>query len=125
MSLDCCEVRTKPELKQAMKDGAKKITARGELAEKIHQTEGISKLSKPALVVLAAALATSPFTGGASAIVGFAGISATTGLAIVAIVAVAFLGLNTTLALTNGYDRKFTAKADGVGEASIEMTKRN
>lgn len=123
MSQNYLEVRTKSELKQAIEDGARRIIVRGELAEKIHKAEGVTKLSKPALAVLAAALAATPFTGGASGIVGVAAITATTGMSIAVITAVAFLGLALIISLTNGYDRKFTAKADGVGEAAMEMNK--
>ena len=38
--------------------------------------------------------------------------------------AVAFLGLALIISITNGYDRKFTAKAEGFGEASMEMNKK-
>lgn len=119
------EVRTKSELEQAIKNGIKKIIVRGELAEKIQKAEGVKNLSKPVLVLLAASLAATPFTGGTSGVVGIAAITATTGMSIVAIMAVAFLGLSLIISITNGYDRKFTAKADGVGEASMELNKNN
>lgn len=119
------EVITKSELEQAIQNGIKQIIVRGELAEKIQKAEGVKNLSKPVLVLLAASLAATPFTGGTSGVVGIAAITATTGMSIVAIMAVAFLGLSLIISITNGYDRKFTAKADGVGEASMELNKNN
>ncbi len=118
------EVRTKEELERAVSSKAPKILVKGELAEKIKKAEKIKNVSKPVLVVLGAALAATPFTGGISGAVGVVGLTATTGMSIAAITAVAFLGLALILTITNGYDRKFTAKADGVGEASMEMTRK-
>lgn len=118
------EVRTKEELEAAVKNKVEKIVVKGDLAEKIHKAEAIKKVSKPALVVLGAALAATPFTGGVSGAVGVVGLTATTGMGIAAITAVAFLGLALILSITNGYDRKFTAKAEGYGEASMEMNKK-
>ncbi len=118
------EVRTKEDLEKAIKNKAEKIVVKGELAEKINKAEAIKKVSKPALVALGAALAATPFTGGISGAVGVAAMTATTGMSIVAITAVAFLGLALILSITNDYDRKFNAKADGVGEASMELNKR-
>lgn len=125
MNQNRLEIRTKSELEQAIKNGATKIIVRGDLAEKIHRAESIKKVSKPALVLLGASLAATPFTGGASGVVGMVALTATTGMSIVAITAVAFLGLALILSITNGYDRKFTAKADGMGEASMELNKNN
>jgi len=118
------EVKTKAELEAAVDHKAEKIIVKGDLAEKIHKAEVIKKVSKPALVILGAALAATPFTGGVSGVVGVVGLTATTGMSIAAITAVAFLGLALILSITNGYDRKFTAKADGFGEASMEMNKK-
>jgi len=118
------EVKTKTELEEAIKSKADKIIVKGDLAEKIHKAEAIKKVSKPALVILGAALAATPFTGGVSGAVGLVGLTATTGVGIAAITAVAFLGLALILSITNGYDRKFSAKADGYGEASMELTKK-
>lgn len=118
------QVRTKEELERAVSSKAPKIIVKGELAEKINKAETVKKVSKPALVILGAALAATPFTGGISGAVGVAALTATTGMSIAAITAVAFLGLALILSITSGYDRKFTAKADGVGEASMEMTKK-
>ena len=118
------EVRTKEELENAVNNKVEKIIVKGDLAEKIHKAESIKKVSKPALAILGAALAATPFTGGVSGVVGVVGLTATTGMGIVAITAVAFLGLALILSITNDYDRKFTAKADGLGEASMEMNKK-
>ena len=118
------EVRTKSELESAVNNKVRSIIVRGELAEKINKAEGIKKLSKPALAVLGVSLAATPFTGGISGAVGLAGLTTTTGLSIVAIMAVAFLGLALILSITNDYDRKFKAKADGYGEASMELNRK-
>lgn len=118
------EVRTKEELESAVDNKVEKIIVKGDLAEKIHKAEAIKKVSKPALVILGTALAAMPFTGGLSGVAGIVGLTATTGMGIAAITAVAFLGLALILSITNGYDRKFTAKADGFGEASMEMNKK-
>ena len=115
MNQNHLEVRTKSELEQAIKNET----------EKIHRAESVKKVSKPALLLLGASLAATPFTGGASGVVCIAAITATTGMSIVAITAVAFLGLALILSITNNYNRKFTAKADGVGEASMELNKNN
>jgi len=125
MNQNHLEVRTKSELEQAIKNGTKKIIVRGDIAEKIHRAESVKKVSKTGLLLLSASLAATPFTGGASGVVGIAALTATTGMSIVAIIAVAFLGLALILSITNDYDRKFTAKADGVGEASMELNKNN
>lgn len=117
-------VRTKKELEAAVNNKVEKIIVKGELAEKIHKAEAIKKVSRPALALLGAALAATPITGGVSGVVGIIGLTATTGMSIVAITAVAFLGLALILSITNGYDRKFTAKAEGYGEASMEMNKK-
>lgn len=118
------EVRTKEDLEKAIESKAEKIIVKGELAEKIHKAEAIKSLSKPALVALGAAIVATPFTGGISGAVGVAAITATTGMSIVAITAVAFLGIALILSITNDYDRKFSAKADGIGEASMELNKK-
>jgi hypothetical protein len=118
------EVRTKVELEKAIENKVEKIIVKGELAEKIHKAEAIKSLSKPALIALGTAIAATPFTGGISGAVGVAAITATTGMSIVAITAVAFLGIALILSITNGYDRKFSAKADGIGEASMELNKK-
>lgn len=125
MSQNHLEIRTKSELEQAIKSGTKKIIVKGDLAEKIHSAESIAKVSKPALLLLGAALAATPFTGGVSGVVGVAALTASTGMAIVAITAVAFLGLALILSITNDYDRKFNGKVDGVGEASMELNKKS
>ena len=125
MNQKSLEVRTKPELEKAIKNGVQNIIVKGELAEKIHKAENVKNLSKPVLLLLGASLAATPFTGGVSGVVGVTALTATTGMSIVAITAVAFLGLALIISITNGYDRKFTAKADGVGEASMELNKNN
>lgn len=130
MNMEYKEVRTKSELESAVKNKVNKIVIKGELAEKINKAEVVKNVSKPALLVLGAALAATaatPFTGGLSGVVGvasIAGISATTGMSIVAIMSVSFLGLALIMTITDGYDRKFTAKAEGYGEATMELKKK-
>ncbi|WP_091193827.1 hypothetical protein [Formivibrio citricus] len=121
---DYIEVRTKKDLELAVKNKAKKIIVKGELAEKIHNAEKITKLSKPALGVLAAAIAATPFTGGISGVMAVGAITATTGMAVATILAIMFLGIALIISITDGYDRRMTAKVGGVGEASMELTKK-
>lgn len=143
MNQNYLEVRTKSELEQAIKNGTKKIIVRGDLAEKIHNVEIIKNVSKPALIVLAASLAAMPFTLGTSGAVGLGAASAmTAGLVSlgataatasamtateisVLLAVISFLGLALILGISNGYSMKFTAKADGVGEASMELNKND
>ena len=124
MSESFVEVRTKNDLETAVKSKVEKIVVKGELAEKINKAQKVKKLSKPALIALGAAIAATPFTGGMSGAAAVAGFTAAEGMAATSIVAVAFLGLALIISITNGYDRKFTAKADGFGEASMEMTRK-
>ena len=145
MNQNYLEVRTKSELEQAIKNGTKKIIVRGDLAEKIHNVEIIKNVSKPALILLAASLAAMPFTIGTSGAVGLRAASAMTGLvrgdtaaataatasAITAteisvlLAVISFLGLALILSISTGYSMKFTAKVDGVGEASMELNKND
>jgi hypothetical protein len=134
MNQNYLEVRTKSELEQAIKNGSKKIIVRGDLAEKIHNVEIIKNVSKPALIVLAASLAAMPFTLGTSGAVGLRAASALTAATASAITAteisvllavISFLGLALILSISNGYSMKFTAKVDGVGEASMELNKND
>ena len=118
------EVRTKAELEKAIENKVEKIIVKGDLAEKIHKAEAIKSLSKPTLIALGAAIAAIPFTGGISGAIGVAAITTTTGMSIVAITAVAFLGIALIVSITDGYDRKFSAKAEGIGEASMELNKK-
>lgn len=118
------EVRTKEELEAAVKNKVEQIIVKGNMAEKIHKAEAIKKVSRPTLIVIGAALAATPFTGGGSAAVAAFSLTATTGMSIAAITAVAFLGLALILSITNDYNRKFTAKAEGVGEATMEMNRK-
>ena len=67
------EMRTKEQLEHAVIIRAERIVEKGELAEKLQRATVIKKLSRPALVVIGAALAAAPFTGGTSVAVGAAG----------------------------------------------------
>lgn len=118
------EVRTKEQLEQAVKNQAQRIVVKGELAEKLQRATVIKKLSRPALVVMGAALAAAPFTGGTSAAAGAVGFSAGAGVGIASMTAVVFLGIALIMSINKGYDVKFTAKSDAFGEATMDLNKR-
>lgn len=118
------EVRTKEELEAAVKNKVERIIVKGNLAEKIHKAAAIKEVSRSTLFIIGAALAAMPFTRGRSAGVALFKLTATTSMGIAGITAVAFLGLALILSITNDYNRKFTAKAEGYGEATMEMNKK-
>ena len=115
-------VRTKAQLKKAIKDNVKRIEIRGSLAEKVNTSFKIKKLSKVTLALLIGTLATVPFTGP----LGFASASAVaalTGTEIALIIAVSALGLGLVLLIVKEYRKvKFNAK-HGNSEAVIELEK--
>lgn len=145
-------VRSKESLEKAIEDNVGNIVIKGELAEELNMdlnsnlpadadtraavtvTGAGSIVSRRLLGV--AALAAIPFTGGLSALAGASskaavsglivksGFTATTGMAVTSIVAVSSLGIALILSVTDGYDRKFTAKAEGLAEATLELKKK-
>jgi|GEM_PF-3119604 hypothetical protein len=57
------KITTKKELKQAQENGVAEIVVVGEVAQKLHRSKKIMKLSAGVLAVLAALLAAAPFSG--------------------------------------------------------------
>ena len=119
-------VSTKEELEEAVKNKVDTIVVKGELAKKVKATKELQKKGKIAMgitiTILTAAFALAPATGGLSRALA-APIAATTGLSIVAIMSVFFLGITLVMLVTNGYDIKIGAngKIDNVeGEITLE-----
>ena len=96
-------VKTKPELKKAVHNKEREITVLGELADKVHTGKKVVSLGKVTLGLLASAIATLPMTGGLSAAV-LAPIAAMTGVEIIALAAIVFVGLALLIAVWKGYD---------------------
>jgi hypothetical protein len=105
-------VRTKSELKEAVKMKHEKIIVKGALAETLNSALKIRKLSKITLGVLSAAVITTPFSGALSTAAA-APIAASTGLEAVTIIAVSFLGLSLILEIFKDYKKaKFKVKTE-------------
>ncbi|ADU95662.1 hypothetical protein [Geobacillus sp. Y412MC52] len=117
-------VRTKEELKRAKENKVKEFIVVGELAQKLHKAEKISKLSKTAAVALAGAVgvgvATTPVTGGVSlgvsALIG-TGVAATAGVSTGVIYAtIAVGGVLLVYALYKEYNVTVIRRPDGTIE---------
>ena len=105
-------VRTKEQLAAAVDAGTAEIVVEGELAKRIKDGEKVREVGKWTLMVLGAAVAALPFTGGVSLAVA-APIAALTGLNIAVILAVVFVGLALLLAVYKGYDVTWERDRDG------------
>ena len=116
-------VTSKSELEAALKRGDSPIIVQGELAEKIQKQMKRKKATRIAGGALAVgALATAPFTGGATlpgAVAG-AAVAITAGEAI-ATMTVLFAGSMGITALLNKYE---VIRVDFLGGASIELRKK-
>lgn len=113
-------VRTKDELKRAVEEKVKRFVVKGELAESLHTAIKIKRASKWAIGLLAASLATAPITGGLS-LVAATPIAALTGIEIVAIIAVAALGISLVLVICKEFKTvKFKGKQGDI-EAELEL----
>jgi hypothetical protein len=117
-------VRTKEELKRAKENKVKEFIVVGELAQKLHKAEKISKLSKTAAVALAGAVgvgvATTPVTGGVSlgvsAFIG-TGVASTAGVSTGVIYAtIAVGGVLLVYALYKEYNVTVIRRPDGTIE---------
>ena len=106
-------VKTKQELEKAMKNGETEIIVVGELAEKLHKSKKITKLGIPALAVLTAAIAATPFTGGLSTALGATAVATMTGMEVAVILGVVFVGISLVIALFKDYE-----------EIEVDMDKR-
>ncbi|QBK25368.1 hypothetical protein [Ureibacillus thermophilus] len=117
-------VRTKEELKRAKENKVKEFIVVGELAQKLHKAEKISKLSKTAAVALAGAVgvgvATTPVTGGGSLVVSAltgTGVAATAGVSTgVIYAAIAVGGVLLVYALYKEYNVTVIRRLDGTIE---------
>ena len=113
-------VRTKEELKRAVDSKTDRIVVKGELAEKLNTGLKIKKASKWAIGLLAASLGAAPFTAGMSMAVA-APIAALTGIEIVAIIAVAAIGIALILLICREYSKvRFRGKKGDI-EAELEL----
>lgn len=113
-------VRTKDELKNAVDTKVDRIIVKGELAEKLNTGLKIKRASKWAIGLLAASLGAVPFTGGMSMALA-APIAAYTGIEIVAIIAVASIGIALILLICREYKKvKFRGKKGDI-EAELEL----
>lgn len=113
-------VYNKKDLKDAIEQGAKKITIRGDFAEKFEVAFRIKSASKWSIKLLSVALVGIPFTAGISA-VAVAPIALLTGIEVVAIIAVASIGITHVLLVCRDYKRvKFTGKSKDM-EAELEL----
>jgi hypothetical protein len=121
-------VKTKEELKRARENEVKEFIVVGELAEKLHKAEKISRLSKIAVHALAGAIAAgaaaAPVTGGTSlgvsALAG-AGVTATAGVSTsVILAAIAVGGVAIVYALYKEYNVKVKKYPDGTFELEFE-----
>ena len=95
-------VRTKQELESAVESRCERIVIEGDLARKVKKGKKVRNLSTVALMAVAAAVATLPLTGGASA-VAVAPVAATTGLRVAQLVAIGLVGLSLLLAVWKEY----------------------
>lgn len=116
-------VRTKEELKSAVDAKTELIIIKGELAEKLNTGFKIKKASKWSIGILAASLGAVPLTGGMS-MAAEAPIAALTGIEIVAIIAVASIGIALIILVCREYyEVRFRGKKDDI-ETELEL-KRN
>ncbi|MCB7129066.1 MAG: hypothetical protein J3T61_05975 [Candidatus Brocadiales bacterium] len=113
-------VRTREELNKAVEDKADSILVRGELAEKLNTALRIRSASKWAIGLLAASLASIPFTGGLSAVAA-APIAALTGIEIVAIIAVAALGVTLVFMILRDFKKVTFCAKNGDKEAELKL----
>ena len=116
-------VTTKEELEKAKILKYEEIFIVGEVANKLVKSKKIAKLGKIGLAVLSASLASIPFTGGSSAAIGFAAVSATTGLSVVAIGSAVCLGISLVVGLLKDYDVTFEASI-GTVKAKVILKRK-
>ena len=100
-------VETKQELDAARAQGVRDIVVLGALADKLHRSRTIAKLSAASLAALAAvvgvAVVTGPETLGLSMFAA-SGVAAMTGVEIAAIITASSLGLALVVAIWKGYE---------------------
>lgn len=96
-------VSTKEELERAINSGETFIIIRGELAKDVKNSYELKKISKATLMVIGAALAAIPFTGGLSAAV-LAPLAASTGVSVGILLAAAAIGFSVAMSLIEKYE---------------------
>lgn len=112
-------VRTKDELKMAVKNKVKKIIVEGDLAKYVERIYKLKKVSKARLIILSSLVASIPVTRGISAIPALL-IAKATGLEVAIILAVLFLGLALVLIILREYKK---AEIEiGIGGEVIRIT---
>lgn len=116
--MDARIVHTKDELKRAVDDKVARIVVRGELAESLNTALKIKNASKWAIGLLATSLAAAPLTGGMS-LAAAAPIAVLTGIEVVAIIAVATMGIALILLICREF-KKVTFKG-GKGDIEAEL----
>lgn len=100
-------VTTKVELEEAVKAKAETIVVEGDLAKQVHRSRRVRTLSAATLVLLGAAIAAAPFTGGVSlgvSLIAAAPIAATTGVSVYVVIALILLGFSLACAIWGDYD---------------------
>jgi hypothetical protein len=104
-------VSKKEELEEAKNKGYERIIIKGELADKLHKTKEITRLSKTSLALIVGTIGTgvalAPLSGGTS--LAISGITATavgvtTGVGAAAIIFAASLGIALILAIYKDYE---------------------
>lgn len=136
-------VTTKSELKEAVKEGVEVIVVQGELVKKLEVINKIQKLAEKkrnkllafaigAGAAIIAGIAAAPATGGISMALSAAGtgtfaLSSGIEIALVAgfLTVCAFIGVETIISLTKGYDASFKIRFNKFGEAEATFTKRS
>lgn len=123
-------VKNRNELKKAYEDKVDKIVITGDFAKKVNKAKVICKMTPAKLAVLVAALtaagggiAISPFTSGASSVIGIAAAvpaAAKTGISISSIIAISSIGLALLSAVFKEYDVIEVKK----GDFKVELRKR-
>lgn len=97
-------VATKKELESAKEKRYEEIIVTGKLADDLKKSKKIALAGTVTLGVLAAALASIPFTGGSSFVVGVMPVAAITGFEIAAIIAATSVGLALLIAIFKDYE---------------------
>jgi len=113
-------VRTKDELKNAIDAKVEHIIVKGELAEKLNTGLKINKEPKWAIGLLAVSVGVAPFTGGMSMAVAEP-IAKLTGIEIVAIIAVATIGIALILLICRDYKKVTFRGKKGDMEAELKL----
>ena len=117
-------VTTKEELGRLVKNKEPEIIVTGDLAKKLKDGYSIKKLSKGAVATLigliAVATAAAPFTGGLS-FMAATPIAFATGTSVVAVIAIAFIGVSLIYAIYNEYEAEFEFENERIGVVKLKL----